>query len=121
MRSVQGVMSTKALTLTSANWQSEVEESGQPVLVDFSATWCPPCRAIAPTIDAIAEEFKGRVKVGTIDVDAEPAIAERYQVRAMPTLLILQKGRVLDQRLGAAPPDVLRAFVLQHAPATAPA
>ena len=114
-------MSEKALTLTSANWLSEVEQSEQPVLVDFSATWCAPCRAIAPTIDALAEEFRGRVKVGTIDVDAEPEIAERYHVRAMPTLLILGRGKVLDQRLGAAPPEVLRAFVLQHAPATAPA
>jgi thioredoxin 1 len=110
-------MSDKAVTLTSANWLSEVEQSPLPVLVDFSATWCPPCRAIGPTIDALAEEFRGRVKVGTIDVDAEPVIAERYQVRAMPTLLILDRGRVLDQRLGAAPPDVLRAFVQQHAPA----
>ncbi len=114
-------MSDKAVTLTSKNWASEVEQSSQPVLVDFSATWCPPCRAIAPTIDALAEEFRGRVKVGTIDVDAEPEIAERYHVRAMPTLLILDRGKVLDQRLGAAPPDVLRAFVLQHAPAVVPA
>ena len=114
-------MSEKAITLTSANWASEVEQSSQPVLVDFSATWCPPCRAIAPTIDALAEEFRGRVKVGTIDVDAFPDIAERYQVRAMPTLLILDRGKVLDQRLGAAPPAVLRAFVLEHAPAVVPA
>ena len=114
-------MSAKAVNLTSANWASEVEQSAQPVLVDFSATWCPPCRAIAPTIDALAEEFRGRVKVATIDVDAEPEIAERYHVRAMPTLLILQGGKVLDQRLGAAPPDVLRAFVQQYAPAVVPA
>lgn len=118
-------MSAKALTLTSANWTSEVENAAEPVLVDFSATWCPPCRAIAPTIDALAVEFAGRVKVGTIDVDAEPEIAERYHVRAMPTLLMLKQGRVLDQHLGAAPPERLRAFVsaqlVAPEPATVPA
>jgi thioredoxin 1 len=109
-------VSAKALILTSANWTSEVENAAEPVLVDFSATWCPPCRAIAPTIDALAGEFLGRVKVGTIDVDAEPELAERYNVRAMPTLLMLKGGRVLDQHLGAAPPERLRAFVAAHVP-----
>lgn len=114
-------MSVKALALSTANWRSEVEEAAQPVLVDFSASWCPPCRAIAPTIDALAVEFQGRITVGTVDVDAEPELAERYEIRAMPTLLILDRGRVVDQRLGAAPPEVLRAFLLSHAPAAVPA
>lgn len=114
-------MSVKALALSAANWRSEVEEAAQPVLVDFSASWCPPCRAIAPTIDALAVEFQGRITVGTVDVDAEPELAERYEIRAMPTLLILDRGRVVDQRLGAAPPEVLRAFLLSHAPAAVPA
>lgn len=114
-------MSVKALALSSANWRSEVEEAVQPILVDFSASWCPPCRAIAPTIDALAEEFQGRLKVGMVDVDAEPELAERYGIRAMPTLLIIDGGRVVDQRLGAAPPEVLRAFVQSHAAAAVPA
>ena len=114
-------MSVKALILSSANWRSEVEDADQPVLVDFSASWCPPCRAIAPTIDALAVEFQGRIKVATLDVDAEPDLAERYGVRAMPTLLMLERGRVVDQHLGAAPPDRLRAFLLSHAPAAVPA
>ena len=114
-------MSVKALALSSANWRSEVEEAVRPVLVDFSASWCPPCRAIAPTIDALAEEFQGRLKVGMVDVDAEPELAERYGIRAMPTLLIFDRGRVVDQRLGAAPKDMLRAFLLAHAPGAVPA
>lgn len=114
-------MSVKTLALSSANWGSEVEQAVQPVLVDFSASWCPPCRAIAPAIDALAEEFQGRIKVGMVDVDAEPELAERYGIRAMPTLLIFDRGRVVDQRLGAAPPDVLRTFVLSHAADAVPA
>ena len=114
-------MSVKALVLSSANWRSEVEDADQPVLVDFSASWCPPCRAIAPTIDALAVEFQGRIKVATLDVDAEPDLAERYGVRAMPTLLMLERGRVVDQHLGAAPPDRLRAFLLSHASGAVPA
>jgi len=114
-------VSVKALALSSANWRSEVEEAVRPVLVDFSASWCPPCRAIAPTIDALAEEFQGRLKVGMVDVDAEPELAERYGIRAMPTLLIFDRGRVVDQRLGGAPKDMLRAFLLAHAPGAVPA
>src|SRR5262245_36902351 len=111
-------LSEKTLALSSQNWRQEVEESPLPVLVDFTASWCPPCHAIAPTIDALAAEFAGRLKVGNLDVDSEPELAERYSVRAMPTLLILDHGKVVDQRLGAAPPQVLRAFVAEHAAPT---
>jgi thioredoxin 1 len=114
-------VSVKALVVSSANWRSEVEEAQQPVLVDFSATWCPPCRAIAPTIDALAVEFQGRVKVVTLDVDAEPELAERYGVRAMPTLLVLARGEVVGRHLGAAPAERLREFVAAHAPDAVPA
>lgn len=109
-------MSDRALTLTSENWSREVEQSELPVLVDFGATWCPPCKAIAPTIDALAAEFAGRVKIAQLDVDDEPALAERYGIRSVPTLMILDHGRVVDQRLGAAPRSVLQAFVEAHVP-----
>lgn len=112
-------MSDRALQVTSDNWQSEVEQSPIPVLVDFTAAWCPPCRALAPTIDALAVDLAGRVKVVTLDVDAEPALAERYGVQAMPTLLLLDHGRVLEQRIGAAPRATIEAFVLPHAAALA--
>lgn len=110
-------MGAGAVTLTSENWASEVEQSELPVLVDFGASWCPPCKAIAPTIEALASELAGRVKVAKIDVDDEPGLAERYGIRSVPTLLILDRGRVVDQRLGAAAPAVLKAFAEAHAPA----
>ncbi len=112
-------MSDRALQATAANWQSEVEQSPIPVLVDFTAAWCPPCKALAPTIDALAVDLAGRVKVVTVDVDAEPALAERYGVQAMPTLLVLDHGRVLEQRIGAAPRATIEALVLPHAAALA--
>lgn len=112
-------MSKGAVTLTSDNWSQEVEQSSQPVLVDFGASWCPPCKAIAPTIEALAEEFHGRVKVAKVDVDDEPALAERYGIRSVPTVLMLDRGRVVDQRLGAAPRATLHAFVEAHAGAPA--
>lgn len=108
-------MSERALQGTAENWQREVEESEVPVLVDFTAAWCPPCRALAPTIDALAVDLAGRVKVVTVDVDAEPALAERYRVQAMPTLLVLDHGRVVEQRIGAAPRAEIEAFLLPHA------
>ena len=114
-------MSERTVVLSSENWRSEVEESALPVLVDFTASWCPPCHAIAPTIDALASELAGRVKVAKLDVDREPELAERYGVQAMPTLMVFVGGRVVDQRLGAAPPSVLRSFALEHAGAPASA
>lgn len=100
--------------LTSENWGREVLQSDLPVLVDFSAEWCPPCRLIEPTIESLAKEFAGRVRVGKVDVDASSDVAERYGVHSMPTLLVLRDGRVVDQRIGAAPPHVLRDFLAAH-------
>jgi len=100
--------------LSSENWDREVLQSDVPVLVDFSATWCPPCRLIEPTIEKLAAEFAGRARVGSIDVDRHPEIAERYGVNAMPTLLVFQGGRVVDQRIGAGSEPVLRGFLEAH-------
>ena len=88
---------------TSDNWEDEVLQSGEPVLVDFWAEWCPPCRVIAPTIDEVAAEFAGRVKVGKLDVDSHDQIAGRYGVRSIPTLLVFARGQVVEQRVGALP------------------
>lgn len=108
-------MNEQVRTLTSGNWENEVVKSDLPVLVDFTASWCPPCRLIAPTIDALAVEFAGRARVGKLDVDEHSDIAQRYGVHSMPTPLVLSGGRVVDQRVGAAPPHVLRAFLATHA------
>jgi len=100
--------------LSNDNWETEVLGSKEPVLVDFWATWCPPCRLIAPAIDALASEYKGRVKVGKLDVDENSEVAGRYGVRSIPTLLVFRDGQVVDQRVGALPQAELAQLLEQH-------
>jgi thioredoxin 1 len=97
------------ITLTDTNFQSEVLESDRPVLVDFWATWCGPCRAIAPAIDELAREFDGVAKVGKVDVDENNRVATMYNIRSIPTLLFIKNGQVVDQIVGAAPKATLAA------------
>jgi thioredoxin 1 len=92
---------TKTLTFTDASWDQDVLNSATPVLVDFWAEWCPPCRAIAPTIDSIAEAYAGRVRVGKLNMDENNATGMRYTVRSIPTLLLFKGGKVVEQKVGA--------------------
>jgi thioredoxin 1 len=94
-------MSENVREFTTGNWDQEVLGSDEPVLVDFWAEWCPPCRAIAPTIESVAGEFAGRVKVGKLDVDNNNEVAGKYGIRSIPTLLVFSKGQVVEQRVGA--------------------
>ena len=96
-----------ALELTDSNFQNEVLDNDQPVLVDFWAAWCGPCRAIAPTIEQLADDFDGRAKIGKVDVDQNQQTAMQYNVRSIPTLLFFKNGEVVDQLVGAAPKKVL--------------
>lgn len=89
------------VTFTDANFDTEVLKSDIPVLVDFWAEWCGPCRMMSPTIDAIAAEYAGRVKVGKLNVDENGAAAMRYGIRGIPTLLLFKNGNVVEQRVGA--------------------
>jgi thioredoxin 1 len=96
-------MSADVLTITDQNFQSEVLASDTPVLVDFWATWCGPCRAIAPAVEELAKQYKGKVKVGKIDIDAEQDTPAKYGVMSIPTLLVFKNGQVADQIVGAVP------------------
>ncbi|MCW5978817.1 MAG: thioredoxin [Bryobacteraceae bacterium] len=93
--------SQNVLTFTDGDFDQQVLNADVPVLVDFWAEWCGPCRMMAPTIDAVADSYKGRVKVGKLDVDHNGGAAMRYNIRGIPTLLLFKGGRVVDQRVGA--------------------
>ena len=95
------------VTLDADNFEQEVLKSEQAVLVDFGADWCPPCKAIAPAIEEIATEFEGIARVGTVDVDENKSLAERYAIGSIPTLLFFKDGKVVDRIQGLVPKSEL--------------
>lgn len=92
-----------AAAVTTADFEKEVLQSDVPVLVDFWAVWCGPCRMIAPHVDAVAEEFAGKAKVFKVDTDTDPDIGTKYGIMSIPTLLFFKNGQVADQVIGAVP------------------
>src|SRR5204863_1284689 len=92
-----------AVAVSAADWDKEVLQSDVPVLVDFWAVWCGPCRMVAPHVDAVAEEFEGKAKVFKVDTDTEQELSMRYRVASIPTLLFFKNGQVADQVLGPIP------------------
>jgi len=92
--------SANIITLTQENFAQEVLQSPTPVLVDFWAEWCGPCKMIAPILDELSDEYDGRVKIGKVNIDEQQGVAAEYGIRAIPTLLLFDKGQVADQIVG---------------------
>jgi len=95
------------MEVTDANFDQTVLKSDQPVLVDFWATWCSPCKALSPVVDEIATAFAGKARIGKMDIDSNPSTPQRYGVRGIPTLLIFKNGQVQEQIVGLVKIDVI--------------
>jgi thioredoxin 1 len=103
-----------AMAVTDGNFETEVVQSSVPVLVDFWAAWCGPCRAIAPAVEEIAAEYKGRLKVVKVDVDDNQEVAIKYGVQSIPTLMVFKDGEVVERLVGAYPKPVLLSKLQNH-------
>ena len=103
---------TGPLHLTDATFEKDVLKSDKPVLVDFTATWCGPCRMIAPIIEELANEYQGRAVIGKVDVDENPETSMNFGIRSVPTLLIFKGGQVVDQIIGAVGKEKITAKLM---------
>jgi thioredoxin 1 len=104
----------KPIEVTDANFKAEVLDSTTPVLVDFWAEWCGPCKMIAPSVEQLATDFAGKLKVGKVDVDSNQQTAMQFGIRSIPTLLIFKNGKVVEQIVGAVPKQALADKVTKH-------
>ncbi len=101
-------------TITAANFNEKVMKSDKPVLLDFWASWCGPCRMVAPTIEKLAGEFEGRAIIGKVNVDEEQALAEQFKVMSIPSIFILKGGEVVEKMVGARSAEELKGLLEKH-------
>ena len=106
--------SEKVLTLTEGNFDATLQASAVPVLVDFWAEWCAPCKRLAPTIDAVALELDGKMAVGKVNVDDHPGVSARFGIRGIPTMILFKGGKPVDQIVGLVSKDELKKMVSAH-------
>ena len=106
--------STAIMEVTAANFDQEVLKSDQPVLIDFWAVWCGPCKALSPIVDQVAESYSGKVKVAKMNVDQNPGTPGRYGIRGIPTLLIFKGGQVKEQIVGYVPRETIEKAIDKH-------
>ena len=95
------------IELNDANFDNEVTKSDKPVLVDFGATWCGPCKILAPIVEKLADEYKGKVKVGKLDIDDSPGVASKFGIRSVPTVLVFRGGKESGRHVGVTNKDTL--------------
>ena len=107
-------MSDNVIELTDDNFQSEALEADKPVLVDFWAPWCGPCRMVGPIIDDVAEAYVNKVKVGKLNTDDNPQVATKYGIRSIPTILLFKNGEVVGNLMGAKPKQDFEEMINQH-------
>ena len=110
-RNKRGFMATSAVS--DATFETEVKKAELPVLVDFWAEWCGPCRMVGPILEELSEEFAGQLKIVKLDVESNPSVAQAYNIRGIPALLLFKNGEVAGQQIGALPKHQLRAWITE--------
>jgi thioredoxin 1 len=108
------VASDNILVLNEDTFDAEVQKTAEPILVDFWAAWCAPCKIIAPSLEQLAQEMSGRARVAKVDVDSNGDLANRFGIRSIPTLMVFKDGRVVDQLVGAAPKAQIQQLIEKH-------
>jgi len=111
------MMTDQIVTLTDSNFDAEVKKPDSPILVDFWAEWCGPCRMVAPVLEKLATEYQGKARIGKVNVDEQSSLAARYGIQSIPTMLLFKNGKVVEQYVGAAPREVLARLLDKHAAA----